>query len=100
MVVVRLLSPMEGNGATIFRSLQNSRSPSGGGVVVFLKIYHSGILNMTVSFMDFKDAILFLQGLFFVCTFSLYLQVHFCHVRFVSPSLTDYFDDRTFSIRF
>ena len=36
------------------------------------------ILSTTVSFLDIKDAILFLQCLsFFMCTFPLFLQVRF-----------------------
>ena len=38
------------------------------------------ILSTTVSFLNLKDDILFLQGLFVLCTFPLFLQVHFACV--------------------
>ena len=57
-----------------------------GTLHCYVFIYHYGILNITISFLDPKDALLYLQGLFFV---SVYISI-ICKLKSVLRYLQIY----------
>ena len=64
---------------------------------LYIYIYHYGILNTTISFLNFTYVILFLQGLLLcVCMpFHNFFAGTLCTYSICLTSLTNYFNDIT-----
>ena len=76
----------------IFRSFHRTTSSTADGWIFYI------IRSNTVSILDLKDAILFLQCLFF-SPFFVYISMYFLHIHFscvlcISCHLTDFLNDR------